>query len=397
MLIDKLRDKRVKHFILTALLCLFSATPLISSSVDAPSFRNILLPFLLSCAVFPLYARQIRGVDFLYPLLCLEAVISTSFSSYIGMERTGITYLLFALTVVIYANFQYDPTDLRRFVDFYICMALVCAALIAMSWIADIQHSYNRYSLGILGISKNPNYINSIILLSCAVLMYRLVTSREKRPLRGLLLAALIFGCILTGTRAAVLTIALCAGLAILYLLVASKKWEPLLRFIREKRRLFLIICAAFVVSIVLIVLFLPNSVIRRFSLQKMFHDDLRMYMWKMSFLQFLEHPFLGLGLNGTTAYNTTLELSVTNIHNVLLQFLCDQGILGLCIFISIIWQILRRTRKQDRFLILMMGVALYFPILFQNGLVAFTFWWPLLILEVFSRASQRKELAKFI
>jgi O-antigen ligase len=110
-----------------------------------------------------------------------------------------------------------------------------------------------------------------------------------------------------------------------------------------------------------------------------------------MAFNQLLKHPILGLGLGGTTAYNTTLGLSITNIHNVVLQFLCDQGFIAFLIFIYIIISIIKRTRKEDKFLILILMLSLYFPICFQNGLVGYTFWWPLTVLEVVSRWSQRR------
>lgn len=392
-MLQKFRNAKMQHTIYIVILCLLASVPLTSDSLDAATFRNVLIPFgaLVAAAVF--YRIKIDKEYICYVFLWLSAIVSTLCSSYIGIERTAVTYFLFALMVVLFANMGYTLVDLRRFAKFYVCFALICALLIIATRIADIPHIDSRYSVAILGITKNPNYINPVILLGCAFELYWIVKEPRKRIPRAILLAVMLYGCLLTGTRAAFLTFILCVAFVGIYTFFASDTAKRLWNMVRTDKKNIWTIClagAAFVAVGALAVWILARG---RFSLDRLFKDNLRMNMWKMSFLEFLKHPILGLGLNGTTAYNTSLNFRVNNIHNVLLQFICDQGIIGVLIFGYILYRIIRRTRKEDRFLIGIMSIAMYFPILFQNGLVAYTFWWPLLMLEVFSRVSQREGL----
>lgn len=392
-MLQKLRNVKIQHIIYTAIFCLLASVPLTSGSLDAATFRNVLVPFVLMAAASVFYKIKINKEYVCYLILWLAAIVSTLFSSHIGIERTVITYFLFALMVVLFANAGFTALDLHRFSKFYVCFALVCALLIIATRIANIPHVGTRYSVAILGIKKNPNYINPVILLGCAFELYWMVKQARGRIIRAILLAVMLYGCLLTGTRAALLTFILCVAFAGIYAFFASNAAKKLWNLVRTNKKSILVICLIAAVCVVGAVLIVPVVAKGRFSLDKLFNDSLRMEMWKMSFLEFLRNPILGLGLNGTTAYNTSLQFKVTNIHNVLLQFICDQGIIGVLIFGYILYRIIRRTKKEDRFLIGIMSLAMYFPILFQNGLVALTFWWPLLMLEVFSGVSKREGL----
>lgn len=390
-LLEKLKEDKIKHCLLTLILIFYASTPLLSPAVDSASFRHVGVSFILVCSVTMLYRSRIRKEYILYVMFWAEAVIATLLSPYVSVSSASVTYLLFAVMVVCFANLEFSARDLKRFVDFYICFALLCAVLIILSWLADIPHTPGTYSVGILGITKNPNYINSVIILGVTFLLYRLVTDTKGRIMRITIMAVLVFASLQTGTRAAILTIVLCAVFTVGHQLVVTKTWEKILSYVKANWKVVAVCAVAAVAVLVLTVYVLPDSAKRRFT--KLFSDNIRITMWTHNMLELLKQPILGMGLNATTSFTAGLGLAVNNIHNTILQLLCEQGLIGFAIFSAIIWRNLRRVKKQDLFLILLMCVAMYFPILFQNNLTSNTFWWPLVFLEVFTRVSEREGL----
>lgn len=392
-LLDFLRQDKTRHWLMTAILVTYAAMPLLSPAVDSASFRHVLIVFALVCVATALYRPRIRKEYLLYVLLWVEAFAATLLSSYVSVTSASVTYLLFAIMVVLFASYNYSANDIRFFVKFYVCFATMIAVLIILSWLTDRQHTPGCYSVGILGITKNPNYLNSVIILGAAFLMYRLTLkiSVGDKLICAAMLAIMIFGSLQTGTRAAILAFAICAAFVIAYQLIAVNGWAKMRTFL--KKNWITIIVVALVVFALAVFGFhnAPASLKRR--ILKLFSDNLRMEMWLKNIVEFAKQPVLGMGLNATTAFTKTLNLPVSNIHNTILQFACEQGVLGVAIFAAILSVNLLKTRKQDRFLILLMIIAMYVPIFFQNNLTSNTFWWPLVFLEVFTSVSEREGL----
>ena len=165
---------------------------------------------------------------------------------------------------------------------------------------------------------------------------------------------------------------------SILYVLIIKQKYSYILLF-----GIFAVGAYLFLMN------FVSEVIIERLTGDKLLNDDSRWFMWQSALNEFTKHPILGMGLSGITEYNRTIS-SVEAIHNVVLQFVCDQGLIGGILFVSLLVSIWRRVKKEDRFLLTLMIIALYVPIMFQNGTVSFTFWWPLAVLEIFSNVSAR-------
>lgn len=363
-------------------MVLLALCPLISASENEASFRDAIIPFFLLFFLLLISGCSIKGFKSFIPyfLLWLLGMVSTLFSPFIGFESTAVTYLLFCVLIVLTCilSVYFSKKMLSYFVTFYIVLSLICALLVILSWVMGVQHGWNRYSIDVIGVNKNQNYINEIILLGYAFLLNRTIRSKKRLLLRVATAVVIIWGVVLTGTRAALFTVLLLTGLSIVYIL-----------FVKRKLYFIFIFVAVAVAAFFLFQKYIPDYITDRITGENALSDDLRITMWKSAFQKFLEYPVLGIGINGTTVYNTSLGYGTECIHNVLLQFLVDQGILSALVLLFVFLKIVRRTKKKDRFFIITMFVALYFPMLFQNGLVTYTFWWPLLVLELFSRTSE--------
>lgn len=374
------RNLRVELISLPLLIIIFYAlTPILSSSEHSAYFKDmfpvLLLQLVMMMFVKKIYVSKSAG---LYLGLFLSALISTMFSDSVQMQRTIITYLLLCIMTILFACIQYSAKDIDCFITFYIIYGVVCAVLIVLSWVFHIEYQWNRYSIDIIGLHKNPNYINNIILLAFAFVLNRITQGKGRLVLNAFYCCIMCFGVFLTGTRAALLCILVLGVFTFVYICVIKRQYTYILI-------LFLLAGGAYF----LFTNYVPPVIVERLLGEDAFNDTGRLYMWGNAINEFMEQPILGMGLNGVTAYNRTIS-SVANIHNVLLQFLCDQGIIGAVILFTIIYSIWHRVKKEDRILVALMMIALYIPILFQNGTISFAFWWPLAVMEIFSHASLR-------
>jgi hypothetical protein len=77
------------------------------------------------------------------------------------------------------------------------------------------------------------------------------------------------------------------------------------------------------------------------------------------------------------------------SIHNILLQLLHDQGIIGFTIFILLITSKVIYVKRTDIIFLLSITFSLFFPIIFQNGLIAVAFWWPIIIHSILIQYSR--------
>lgn len=361
---------------------LFSMSSLISPLPDVAAFRDVAISFFLMVVLAISTARfRMPKHAFLYILLWLEALFSTAMSKYIDYESTAITYVLFCVLVLLVSSLSNSQSrhDVKTYTKFYIILGCICSALIILSWFKGVEHGWGRYSIDVIGIAKNPNYINEIILLAFAFLLLRFVNKADNRLVLLLCMIIMTAGVLLTGTRAALIT------LLIIVTIVT-------MRYTLKGKSLNLIVAVSIVGVMVVYVLinYLTAPILMRLSGEEIMTDDLRTYMWSRAYNEYVNYDMLlGMGINGTTAFITLLNLPTICIHNVLLQFLCDQGIIGVLLFVSILISIWVRVKKNDRFNFVLFFITLYIPMLFQNGTVTFSFWWPLAFLEYYATCSK--------
>lgn len=368
------------------LLLSLSAANLTPATVDSASFIHIAVIFICVC----IYNHNKYGLNItsyvLYILLWLEAIISVGLSNIIGYETTSITYLLFCILVMEMSNIKYSKQQLYTFEKLYQYLSILCSLLIILSWINGVQHGMNRYSIDIIGFKKNQNYVNDIIILSYAFMLIKGYKTSRFSLHNIVVCSILVFACFLTGTRAALLTLCL---LTIIILYFIGKK--------KGKTKMMFLLLLLFFCGIYLLFTYAPAEISERFIGEGASEDVLRTMMWNANYEAFSKQPIWGLGINATNIINYKIIDEpfdgILCMHNVILQFIFEQGIVGLMILCIILSRIYLRFRKSDRFNFFMMFIALYAPIFFQNGLVGVTFWWPLVILEIYSKVSNKESL----
>ena len=163
-----------------------------------------------------------RGYAFPAIWLLLSAFIS-AFGPYGVLDQRILKFALFVFFFIFITRFSFTGRDILYIINTYIILSFLVAIFIILSYIFGYPHvdsSYylGRYSVGITGLYKNPNYLAAFINIAFFFVTYQFF-NKKNTLWKSIILLAIIITYIsaiyFTGTRAALLT----AGIALLIIL----------------------------------------------------------------------------------------------------------------------------------------------------------------------------------
>lgn len=312
-----------------------------------------------------------RMINLYAVLLFVFAILSTAISD-LGNFRVGafMKYLFLIVFFISTNSIVLTPKQLKFSSISYLGLSIAISLLIILSYIFGYPHNASefyqgRYSIGITGLYKNPNYLTSFYNIAFFVISFVLATVKQlelkKKFVLVLILALLLFSSFLSGTRAALLLeiLILCS----IPIILAKKKF--FYRII-----LFTIIIFAPIIYYydeieIMLSLFLGE--------RDIFSDAGRTDAWGMAFKYIKSSPLLGCGYNSWYSIHGSSYLEW--LHNIFLELLLDQGLIGLILFISIIASGFQKTNANDRTFLLLLFLFSSIPLTLQNGLYEVHFW----------------------
>lgn len=306
------------------------------------------------------------------------ALISSALSNYSAADfPIYCKYLLFVLLYIVITNYQYNALELQWIAKCYIIIAVAVSILIILSFIGGYVHIdpdevftetqfLGRYSVGITGVYKNPNYLTSFANVAVFVLLYKLIyTKCSKKFLLFYISLVILFliSIVLTGTRMGLLTFFI-----VLFCLYGAK-------MISNFKIYYLFIP---VITIVLIFIFFSEEINELVELylgtRKMLSDDSREQAWGFAINKILDNFLLGCGSNSWD----TLSVGTSYLpwlHNIFLELFLDQGLIGIILFLYTLFFGVNKINKVDKVFIVVLLLVTALPMFFQNGLIAVNFW----------------------
>lgn len=310
---------------------------------------------------------------------------SAFFSSAVGYgDFTAVAKtFLYVIFYICVCSISYKRTDLKFMIDAYTLLSIILAILIILSAILGYTHneSYyymSRYSIGITGLYKNPNYLASFINVAFYFICISLIYVKKRKLLKLGILGAFLVAIILTGTRAALLESILIIVAALIYNI----------RHYRNKLYPFILVL---VIGAIITVysaslqniwdLFLGN--------RQVFSDEGREVAWSSALSYFFQSPILGYGLD---SWNSMHSSDMNYLHNIFLELLLNQGLFGMIPFLVLLLSGIRRTKRDDKWLIYLLLFFSGFPLFFQNGVVSMNIWRFVTIVQVAILYSSQSE-----
>lgn len=364
--------------LLTFSFILFIISPITSSIQHSAAFRDIIIPFILMLFLIVIFKIEFSlKINHAYSLLLWMSAILSTFVNNQGFNRQSFTYLFFVLFYILTTSIPWNSKSLKGMAKSYITVATLCSLIIIGGFFLNTPYSWQRYSLDLIGIHKNPNYVMSFIAGAYCIVLYLLLffkhySKRKKILLSSIIITMLISG-VFTGTRAGILTMTLCTLFQFLFFLIKKKDWKNIFLAIIVSLILYLIVSS-----------YIPQINLNRVINIDSYSDLNRTTAWKLAFYEYQYRPILGLGIGGTMEVLASLGTTIIDdLHNIILELLFDQGLFGITVFSLMVFDRFSHTKKEDRVFILSMCLALFIPILFQNGLIAVAFWWPVILFRI--------------
>lgn len=374
--------KWLNFFTLSVLAFIFS--PILSTQETASPGALYVLGIVVPTLLYMPFVNStsLKGYHFAAIVMFFFLFI-TSISSPVFRIDTVLKNFAFTIYFICITKFVYLGNNLRVGFRLYTLLATIIAILIILSAILGYPHieSYyytQRYSIGITGLFKNPNYLASFINLSFYVVLFCLFYKKKnflKSTIYITCLTLFLIAIFLTGSRAALITL-ISSFVAVMMSYTLNKKngFGSILLFL----------------TIVFILYFNRDTIGTLFELfvggnRDFMTDDGRSTSWSIAFSRILESPIWGYGIDGWSTMNYG---NMFYLHNVILELIVNQGFLGFFLFLFILFYGFGRIKRDDRFFVCMFYFVTIFPILFQNGVNEVNFWRMLILNRIVANYS---------
>ena len=302
-------------------------------------------------------------------LFFIVGVFSTLINGYLCNKLLKLLFL-----VLIYnklTRILYIKEDLNVGFFLYAGLSAIIALLILASFLLGYPHIeseyyMSRYSIGITGVYKNPNYLTSFINVAYFVIFYMLLFGKKDirhKLFYTSLLLLFLYSYFLSGTRASLLTAGCTSLLLLTYYLSHSKK-----------RIKALLLVGMLALIAMMYYPFLEERVTLFLGAREFGNDSGRISSWLFALAKIKDSFLLGYGLDAWQhiSYGTSF---LEYLHNVFLEMFLAQGLFGLATFFVMFFYGVKRIKRRDRFFVLIFMFVTGFPMLFQNGFIEVNFW----------------------
>lgn len=354
------------------LILLFIFSPVLSTQETAQPGAAYVIAIVVPAFIIAIKNGLIRPqiINIYAVLLFVFEIISTLLSD-LSNPRLGthLKYLFLIIFFISTSSIVLTSKQLKYIFKSYLGLSIIISVLIILSFYFGYPHNSSefyqgRYSVGITGVFKNPNYLTYFYNIAFFVICYILSTVKldfKKKLVLYSILGMFVVSSFFTGTRAALLVEIL---IIISMIFVLSKK-----------RRLYTIIWLAIIIAGV--VVYYWSTLQDLYDLfmggRELAGDTGREDAWNLAIKYIKNNPIFGCGHNSWYKIHGSSYLEW--LHNVFLELILDQGLIGFILFIGILTTGFKKTNPNDRVFLLLFLCFSTIPMIFQNGLYEVHFW----------------------
>lgn len=376
---------------LTISVLVFILSPVLSTQETADPGVIYVLAIIIPTAIYSVSKSYIRLTHYniLAILLWVFAILSTLVGPFGSFNLTAIKYLCFVIYFISVSTYSYTKKDLLTISRIYNYVSIGVAILIVLSFLGGYTHNdseyfMGRYSIGITGLYKNPNYLVSFINVTLFLLLYSALYGRGVNRFVKIFNIAIILlflmAFYLTGTRASLVT-----AFIIIFFLVTHYLFH-------HNRRIWVFV-PTLIISLLIIYNWstLTNLYELFMGTRDLMSDSSREDAWTLAFKHITDNPILGCGLfswDNICRSGNYLEW----LHNIYLELVLNQGLFGFLLFVLMVFSGFNKTKKNDRFFIAVLLFVTGFPMMFQNGVIAVNLWRFVIINRIVFNYSIRNE-----
>ena len=285
-----------------------------------------------------------NSVHFFYSLYIIYTVCGLFFLiTEINIVQIKDMILTFAVIMLISMR-VYNEKEQELIEHSWVLVGLVCAYLCISS--TQVANEFeNRTVVSIFGFKEDPNQFCAYFILPAVICVKRILQKRRFYFVYIAMIIVMLYAVLKTGSRGGLIGIV--AGIAFCVFL-GAKSFKAKISFVFVS-----IICAFLVVTVIFPLL--PQDVQSRYSVQSIVEDKGtgRFEIWKYLIEYTAEKP--SRIIHGSGLLSTYPILEKANIvdfvgvaHNQFVQVFTDQGIIGLMLFIALIFVCIFRNTKNE-------------------------------------------------
>ena len=302
-----------------------------------------IVPMVIGILKRGLRLRPGRGMLILYFMIYM--IITCIWSPAIGIPRNTFVQLVTLLFLFFQLQYSYTKEEiqiLKKSLYFqYVLFFLIFIVFGQPSWDGRIWV--------IFGNSKTDS--NSlctwIIPVFCLSITDLFEKNKHRKFLFFLVTLSAVYVFLRAGSRSGIVIMALCAGLCF---------WRSAKAIIRKYPMRSLGIILIGIIAAVFVFLHLPESVISRFEYSNTSSLGGRSPIWTNMLLMLINSP---LNMIFGFGENATITLTGLVAHNMYIEILFNDGLIGLLIILSYIISACKQSWKEDKiFAIIMIGIA---------------------------------------
>lgn len=278
--------------------------------------------FVLVVSLLFKFKKRICAVGVFLFLKCIWDLVPVLLNNSLANSTFWYYFSMVVSMPLIYLVFRRYTGSLRTIINYITIFGILLVVQIIMTAVANgygFTSSLYKYYLRIP--LAHSNIIGMILL---AILFLRIVARRRRGIEFGINLI-IILGLFLTQS---VGSIAFLLGWFVVVQVLDAKKKKNYLKIVLICFLTFLLLGLILVSNSIQIMLF--SSTISELNFSKL--TSRRTDLWALAIVQWLSNPWVGNGL-GITEYDVGVEIISTGVHNIVLDFAVQSGIIGLGLY----------------------------------------------------------------
>lgn len=323
---------------------------------------------------------QIDFFDSLRVILwMLLAVASTLLSNVVQWNENGYSLLACMLFYLFVTNTAMNQSSIRTLLRIYSIIVLYISIQILYMCYSHYFSIYgDRYTITILGVDKDPNFLSAFMVPCLIYLCYASFCNpkinRLYMCLRFSIVLLIFFAIFNTGSRAAMLSILITTLLVFI------------LKIFKEKKTTMILFIISISIFVVVINIFLMGSPLyeRMFSIDS-YTSNIRLLIWHDAIKAFFNNPIIGEGhLSGSYYVSLGVKGKWFGTHNCFLDIATGTGILGVVVLLSMFKSIIN-VKDENKVFVISLLVSSFIPLFFINGYDSMSFWLPMTLCKIIS------------
>lgn len=348
---------------------------LIAVTLFAPEKYGVTLKYvLIPLVLMLLFGIAGKGISlrlkfkphFFVSLIWLLVIIySTVYSDVVSWSPGARSFCVFVLAFVLLYDIVPDDNYIDKIKRLYIYLTIFCALWIVLQSFGGIDRKNFQFVAG----KKDVNVFAAFMLPGIYMLIRLVVFEKQQHKMLQILgLICSVFGLLLLQSRASFITFLIAAALCFVEYVIRNK-------LSRKKMAVIVLACA---IGLLVIGFIWTNPAFSRLTNTSGYEDDIRLKVWEAALEAYRRNPAIGSGIDACNHFSKA-ELGLI-AHNYYIEILGGSGIVGMCLFLLLSWQLLRVPRGE-RLHMFSFYVVCMLPLGFINGLQTISSWLPLLLL----------------